>query len=1029
MVAVIFCPTCNTLVLAEPRCEHCGWERPAQRSTGVGALAWQTRLPAPLAAGLTLAADVAATVLALDGEGRLHALDAASGEPVWPRPLALGSWRVHERVSVAGDLVLVGPTDSAPIPAADKSVLALDLASGQERWRRPLAVRQVSTPAIAGDALFVATADGHGVCLNLTGGDVRWRRPIGGVFLAAPAVADGLVYFGSEKGVLTTLRTADGDPVWSFAAEAVNGWTQELRFTPAVADGLVYVTCWNRLCYALDGSSGDLIWTSEPTVKRPPMTSPVVTEHGVYFCAHDRYVYCLERKTGATAWRTQLPKMSQVAPALIEGKLYVASTGHKVYVLDPATGAVNERPLLETDGHVLTGWANDGSMLYLGDDEGSVYAVVVAERNDAPDPETLELRRQWVEAAATYALAGNLVRAAEIYHTQLNQPLQAAQLYERAGRLPEAAQWYETAGNLERARDVHGQLGDCLRVGEISRQMGDLQAAARAFEACELWDMAGQSYYELAKTEIGKLPQAAAMYEKAAEAAAAKGNAARAKECWNWAGDVYRLMNQPEKAVQLYKQADETGKAEAVIAAVEDVDLMLALKRLLLGSAGLALWLRLTGRHRQAAEEFVIARLPLEAAASYLQAGEFALAAKEFVTADRPLEAAEAYQRAGEFVLAAEQYQAGEKLMEAGDMMLRVPNYDAAGQLYRKAGAIRRAAETYLLANDNRAAAELFEKLEAWPEAATAWEGCQCWEEAAHVWERDSRWLQAAAAWAQAGSPQFAAECYWRAAEQAEREQNDDLEAAARLYDLAWQAFRDCGDTSRVEDSDQRRRHLRKQPWLEVELLKPQEFTVGLSDALDLQLVNVGWGVARDIDFEPGRSGNFEANLSASSEIGIKSLAPDAAPRHYRFHIIPRQAGKRVPMPLTIRYRDAKGNQMADFVRTFELKVNEPLGATPVTHEHHYHGPVVQGAQDSNIKMSGGDMISVERNGAIPVPGHSEPSMPPDIPHITCSHCDTRQPANAFKCNTCGTPFVHCPHCHLSQTQPSSFCEHCGRRY
>ncbi len=1017
MVPAIFCPVCHTLVLAEPRCGRCGWERPQPPGQGEGALVWQARLPAPLASGLTLAGD---RLLALDATGKLHALDAAWGKPTWPQPVDLGPWRVHERVVVAGDLVLVGPTDSAPIPSGDKAVLAFDLHTGMPEWRRSLNVRQVSTPAVSGDTLFVATADGYGHALNLADGAVRWRQPIGGVFLAAPAVAGGLVYFGSEKGVLTALQINDGAKAWTFEAEAMNEWTRDLCFTPLVADGVLYVTCWNRRCYALDAVAGTLIWISEPTVKSPPITPPVPGESSVFFCGRDHYVYCLNRATGATRWRTALPKKSQVAPLLIDDRLFVAAVDHHVYVLDPATGELTGKPLFETDGHVLTGWAEAGGVLYLGDDEGRLYAVIACEHKEAVDPQALERDHQWEDAASAYALAGNLARAASIYQAELGQPGSAAQLYQAAGMLPEAALGYQAAGSLERAREIYGQMGDCLHVAEISLQMNDLQAAAQAYESAEKWDQAGWCYYELAK-----YPQAAAMYERAAEAANAEGNSDRAKKCWSWAGEAYKRMKQPEKAVQLFKLAGKIDAAEDVIKEVKDLDLVLYLKRVLLGSAGLALWLNVTGRYRQAADEYAEAGMPLEAAAAYEKAGDHIPAAKAYIQAGEPLKAAANYEQAREYVLAAEQYQAAGKLVEAGEILLKVPNYDAAGKLFRQAGDLRRAAETYLKANDQRAAAELFEKLEAWPEAAAAWEGYRRWEKAAQAWERAGQWLQGAAAWVKADNPLRAGGCYWRGAELSEREQSDDPEAAARLYDLARQAYADCGDSARVVECELRRRHLRKQPWLEVEMPEAQEFVRDRSDALVVYLHNRGWGTARQIDFAIKESDHFQANLSVSSVLGINSLAPDVPAQSYRLYVIPRQAGNSVPLPLIISYCDARGAPMPAFVRSFDLKVNEPLGsATPTTQEIHYHGPVIQSPQVSDVKVVSGDMVNIERHGATPAAAPTPPAAA-DVPYITCSQCATRQPATAFKCGGCGIPFARCPQCHMAQSQRGAFCEHC----
>ena len=393
---IIFCPNCDALILDAPRCPACGkWERPPAPPAGRGALAWRVTLPAALASCLTLADGV---LYACDADGKLHALNAATGKSHWQQPADLGEWRVYRQVAAAGDLVLVGPTDSRTIPQADKAVLALEVATGAVRWRSPLAARLVSDPATAGDGVYAATSDGHAASLALADGSLRWRVPLRSVGLAAPAAAGDLVVFGGDKGLLTALAAADGSEAWSFQAEPDPQWGAGLPYPPVYAEGRIYVTCWNRRCYALDAGTGAVIWASEQT-KRPPLTPPAVHEGKVYFCGHDRYVYCLGAASGAVQWQTQLPRRSVTTPVIVEGQVYVAAQDHRLYALDAAAGKANAEGLPETERHVEADWATDGERVYLGDVDGHLYAVSLAAPAPEAAPETLAGQGKWPEAA------------------------------------------------------------------------------------------------------------------------------------------------------------------------------------------------------------------------------------------------------------------------------------------------------------------------------------------------------------------------------------------------------------------------------------------------------------------------------------------------------------------------------------------------------------------------------------------------------------------------------------------------------
>lgn len=285
MVQPIFCPQCGELILDSPRCSACNqWQRPGFDESGPARLLWRQQFPVPLASGISQAG---ALGYVLDDTGRLHAFNLDDGQPAWDSPVALGNWRVHQTVAVAQGWVIIGPTDPGNIPVADKAVLALDASTGEERWRRRLAVRQISDPLIASDLVVAALSDGHAVALSLVDGALRWREPISGTSLVAPARAGNLALFGGDQGVLTARRIDDGSLAWTFSVEESSTWGNSFPYGAVFAGGTVYATCWNRRCYALDVETGALQWESEPTIKRPALTAPVLGNSAVYFCGRN----------------------------------------------------------------------------------------------------------------------------------------------------------------------------------------------------------------------------------------------------------------------------------------------------------------------------------------------------------------------------------------------------------------------------------------------------------------------------------------------------------------------------------------------------------------------------------------------------------------------------------------------------------------------------------------------------------------------------------------------------------------------
>lgn len=87
----------------------------------------------------------------------------------------------------------------------DKRMVALDPASGNERWATPLRSRAESSPIIAGDVVFFGTVRGRLHAVDLATGKSIWEEDVGGRFSASPAASGGRVVIGNEDGNLYCL--------------------------------------------------------------------------------------------------------------------------------------------------------------------------------------------------------------------------------------------------------------------------------------------------------------------------------------------------------------------------------------------------------------------------------------------------------------------------------------------------------------------------------------------------------------------------------------------------------------------------------------------------------------------------------------------------------------------------------------------------------------------------------------------------------------------------------------------------------
>lgn len=116
---------------------------------------WGNNVGARVVRSLAIAND---TVYVADRNGKLHALDAGTGERRWTKELGT---EISADPTVAGGTVLVGTDDG--------TLYGLDPATGEDNWTFKTGGKITAGPVVAGDTIYVASHDG--VLYALTSGE------------------------------------------------------------------------------------------------------------------------------------------------------------------------------------------------------------------------------------------------------------------------------------------------------------------------------------------------------------------------------------------------------------------------------------------------------------------------------------------------------------------------------------------------------------------------------------------------------------------------------------------------------------------------------------------------------------------------------------------------------------------------------------------------------------------------------------------------------------------------------------------
>jgi outer membrane protein assembly factor BamB len=155
--------------------------------------------------------------------------------------------------------------------------------------------------------------------------------------------------------------------------------------SPAVAKGTVYVGAIDGTLRAYDAASGASLWTASPS-NIPIDSSPAVAGGRVFIGACDT-MYAYDESTGTQDWSTTLDIQGahgcdMTAPTVMNGIVYAGSYGSKSVHAFRATDGTLLWSTVPTGGPIESSPAITRSKLFVGSDDGSVYAYPL----DCSDP-------------------------------------------------------------------------------------------------------------------------------------------------------------------------------------------------------------------------------------------------------------------------------------------------------------------------------------------------------------------------------------------------------------------------------------------------------------------------------------------------------------------------------------------------------------------------------------------------------------------------------------------------------------------
>ena len=246
---------------------------------------------------------------------------------------------------------------------------AVDVESGEVRWRFPTGAEIKSSPVVADDLVLIGSYDEYFYAVDRTTGKLRWKLQTEGPVHATPGRANGLAWVTGCDAVLRGVRITDGTEMLRFDSGAYTA------ASPAILDETLYYGTFNNEVLAVDVGAGALRWRYEhPERHFPFYASAAVAGDTVIVAGRDKLVHALDRETGEARWTFRARARFDASPAVAGNRVYVGNADGRLYVLDLETGekvfefhagaAIMGSPAI-AGGRIVFG-TQDGTLFVLG---------------------------------------------------------------------------------------------------------------------------------------------------------------------------------------------------------------------------------------------------------------------------------------------------------------------------------------------------------------------------------------------------------------------------------------------------------------------------------------------------------------------------------------------------------------------------------------------------------------------------------------------------------------------------------------
>jgi outer membrane protein assembly factor BamB len=224
-------------------------------------------------------------VFALNYDGKLHALDAATGEEIWSVQMPAQRSFTSPPTAIDGVVYLGGAGSGG-------TVFAIDEAAGDVLWTASVANGDHSSPAVDSTGVYVSYACEQTYSFT-TAGVQRWRHSTScsGGGGRTPVLHDGQVYVRDNSMTPAVLAESDGTQLSTFTSVPAPAFDDETMV--GVSSGTLR---------SYDPATNEVRWSQAAPGDATYVTAPIIVNGYVVEGDSKGGVHLFDADSGADAW-------------------------------------------------------------------------------------------------------------------------------------------------------------------------------------------------------------------------------------------------------------------------------------------------------------------------------------------------------------------------------------------------------------------------------------------------------------------------------------------------------------------------------------------------------------------------------------------------------------------------------------------------------------------------------------------------------------------------------------------------------